>query len=105
MANASAAALSNCCTPVPSAFIINQLGRKAEPPLRELLNKIFPTSASREYVIGVLVGGRGPRVGVALGVRVGASVRVGKGVSVGVGEGGKGKGVPPNTTVTAGVTP
>lgn len=84
---------------------MNQLGRNKEPPLRELLNKIFPTNAPREYAIGVCVGGRGPRVDVTLGVRVGAFVCVGNGVNVGVGGGGRGNGVPPITTVTPGVTP
>jgi hypothetical protein len=84
---------------------MNQLGRKSEPPLRVLLNKIFPTSAPREYAIGVAVGGRGLGGDVALGVNVGASVGGGGGVKVRVGDGGRGKGVPPITTVTPGVTP
>lgn len=84
---------------------MNQFGRNCEPPLRVLLKIIFPTNAPREYAIGVCVGGRGPRVGMALGVKVGACVSVGNGVNVGVGDGGIGRGVPPMTTVTPGVTP
>src|SRR5581483_11912463 len=100
-----AGSCSSCWMPVPSGFIRNQLGRNGVPPLRVLLNMILPASAPREYTIGGAVGGRGARVGVMLGVKVAVAVSVGLGVKVGVGEGGSGSGVPPITTVTAGVTP
>lgn len=51
------------------------------------------------------MGGRGPRVGVRLGVNVGKGVGVRLGVNVGVGDGGNGNGVPPMMTVAPGVVP